>query len=352
MRPVTPASNNAAPGLIETLSAGFEQVNRVLWIVALPILIDLFLWLGPGLSAGPVFAEIGSWYSRMVDTYASVAGGVDASTLDQARQAVSAFQSQAGQFNLLSLLVINIASVPSVLPPTHGAVPSYQVGTLGALLGIVLAAEVVGILIGCLYLGLLAQQVRDGRVIVAKLGRRVWFYWLSVIGFIFLVIGLTLVISIPVGLAIGLVQLIAPGVGVALLALASSAAYIAAILFMIYLFFLVDAIVVSEVGPIRAAVNSARVVANNFWSTVGFIVLIYVISLGTQVIWKALSDNDAGMVIAIIGNAYISSGLTAASLLYYKTRVSRLPAATGVLGRVSSSESRSQNPESRIESRR
>ncbi|MGH2458559.1 MAG: hypothetical protein ACRDIY_06790, partial [Chloroflexota bacterium] len=126
----------------------------------------------------------------------------------------------------------------------------------------------------------------------------------------------------------------------------------AAILFMIYLFVRVDAIVVSEVGPVRAAANSARVVANNFWSTVGFILLVYVISLGTQVIWKALGDNDAGMIVAIIGNAYIASGLTAASLLFYKTRLARLPAATGVLGRVSSPESRGQNSESRIESRR
>ncbi|MGH7863120.1 MAG: hypothetical protein ACREOS_12920, partial [Candidatus Dormibacteraceae bacterium] len=218
-----PASSKAVPGVIETLSAGFEQVNRVLWIVTVPILVDLFLWLGPRLSAGPVFAEIASWYSRMVDAYASVAGAVDAKTLDQARQAVTSFQAQAGQFNLLSLLVINIASVPSVLPPTRGVVPGYQIDTLGSLLGVVLVAEVVGILIGCLYLGVLAQQIRDGRVVVAKLRRRVWFYWLSVIGFIFLVIGLTLVISIPVGLVIGLVQVIAPGVGIALLALASSA---------------------------------------------------------------------------------------------------------------------------------
>src|SRR5579883_3162389 len=119
VRPVTPASNKAVPGVIETLSAGFDQVNRVLWVVALPVLVDLFLWLGPRLSSGRVFDEIGRWYNSMVDTYASVAGGVDAGSLDQARQAVSSLQAQAGQFNLLSLLVINIASVPSVLPPTR-----------------------------------------------------------------------------------------------------------------------------------------------------------------------------------------------------------------------------------------
>ncbi|HUX87106.1 MAG TPA: hypothetical protein VMW65_08895, partial [Chloroflexota bacterium] len=112
---------------------------------------------------------------------------------------------------------------------------------------------------------------------------------------------------------------------------------IIAILLVVYLFFLVDAIVVSQAGPIRATLSSARVVANNFWPSVGFIVLIYVISLGTQVIWTSLSQSPAGTLVAIAGNAYIASGLTAASMLFYQSRVAKLPAARGVIGRVTQS---------------
>ncbi|HVC34600.1 MAG TPA: hypothetical protein VNL16_13905 [Chloroflexota bacterium] len=311
-------------------------MNRILWVVALPILMDLFLWLGPQLGAAPVFKQVGSWYTQMTEVYQNVAGAnVDASTLDQARQAIAGFETQSGHFNLLSLLVINIASVPSILPPAWVGAATFQIGSLVGVIGVVLLTQVVGMLIGCIYLGVMGQQIRDGKFRLETLGRRVWFYWLSVIGFILLAIGVGLVIIIPVTLAIGLIQLIAPGVGVALWYAALAAVQIAAILFMVYLFFLVDAIVVSEVGPVRAAARSARVVANNFWRTVGFIALIYVISLGTQEIWKALSSNPAGIFIAIVGNAYIASGLTAASLLYYQSRVARLPAASGVLGRVS-----------------
>ncbi|HLZ07816.1 MAG TPA: hypothetical protein VKT80_04460, partial [Chloroflexota bacterium] len=107
------------------------------------------------------------------------------------------------------------------------------------------------------------------------------------------------------------------------------------ILLVIYLYFWIDAIVVSDAGPLRAAVNSGRVVANNFWSSVFFIGLVLVITQGTMLIWKTVDLEPIGMVVAIAANAYIATGLTAASMLFYQTRVARLPAARGVLGRVS-----------------
>jgi hypothetical protein len=334
VRPVTPPSRNAVPGIIETLSGGFESVNRVLWIIAVPILTDLGLWLVPRLTAAPVFESLRRWYEQMLQAYSGVSGGgVDTNTLEQSRQIITTMATDAGHFNLLTLLVINIASVPSILPPPRDGAPSLEIHTVGTLVGVLVATQVLGILLGCLYLGVIGQQIRDGKVTFAKLGRRVWFYWLSVIGFILLVLGVSLIISIPIGLAIGLVQLIAPGLGIALWAAASTVGYIVAVLSMIYLFFLVDAIVVSEVGPVRAAISSAQVVANNFWATVGFILLTYMISLGMQVIWKTLSGSPAGVVIAIVGNAYVASGLAAASLLYYKTRAARLRPAGEVLDR-------------------
>jgi len=331
VRPAKTVSANAAPGVIDTLSAGFTQVNRIPWIIGLPILMDVVLWLVPRVSAAPVFHQLAA---RLSDIYGNVAGsGLDSTTLDQARQTLGDFDQAAAGFNVLSLLVVNLAGVPSILPTSLTGAIGFQIISGWVLLVVAVLAELVGTLIGCLYLGALAQQIRDGRFSPLTLVRRVWTYWLSVIGFVALAIGVCLAISIPVGLAIGLVQVVAPGAGTALWYAALAGAQIVAVLLMIYLFFLVDAIVVSEAGPVRAAINSARVVANNFWATVGFIVLVYVISLGMQVIWTAMSKSPIGTVVAIVGNAYVATGLTTASLLYYQSRVSRLPAARGVLGR-------------------
>src|SRR5262249_16167577 len=154
--------------------------------------------------------------------------------------------------------------VPGMAPPSQSGTFAWQIGALGPFLGIALGLELVGTLIGCLYLGAIAQEVRDGRVSLGALARRVWLFWLSVIGFVVLAIVAATLIAIPIALAVTMVRLISPEIGAALATLLTLGAQVAAILLVIYLFFLVDAIVVSQVGPIRAAVNSARVVANNF----------------------------------------------------------------------------------------
>ena len=42
------ARRQAKPsGVIETLSAGYVAINRHLWVLLLPILVDVFLWFGP-----------------------------------------------------------------------------------------------------------------------------------------------------------------------------------------------------------------------------------------------------------------------------------------------------------------
>src|SRR5258708_23388725 len=49
------ARRQAQPtGVIETLSAGYTAVNRQLWVLLLPILLDVFLWLGPHVAFSPL----------------------------------------------------------------------------------------------------------------------------------------------------------------------------------------------------------------------------------------------------------------------------------------------------------
>jgi hypothetical protein len=331
VRPIKTAAASA-PGVVDTLTAGFEQINRIPWVLSLPIVIDLFLWLAPRLSAEPVIHRL---TTRILDTYGQfAANGVDPSALDQARSSVTDLDTAASTFNLLSLLVVNVAAVPSILPTSLTGAVAQEINSGVVLAVVVLIAAIVGGLLGCLYLGVIAQQVRDKKISPVLLARRVWFYWLSVLGFLALALIGIVGLSIPVGIVVGLAQVAAPGLGVALWTIVLTFIQIAGVLLLIYLFFLVYAIVFSEIGPIRAAVSSARVVANNFWTSVGFIVLYYVISLGMQVVWTAMSASPIGTAAAIAGNAYIESGLAAASMLFYSSRVSRLPAARGVLGRV------------------
>lgn len=329
MRPARSATSSGPPGVIDSLTSGFDHVNRIPWIIAIPVLLDVFLWLGPRLSAAPALHQL---IQGLGNFYANVATQTgDASTVEQARQALATADQAASGFNVLTLLTVSIAGVPSILPTSVGVMLARQISSSGTFLAVALGLELLGTLLGCLYLGLLAQEVRDGQVSLPSLGRRVWSYWLSVVGLVVLGIAGIVLISIPIGFALAIVGMLVP-VAAAVL---GQVLLLLGVLAGIYLFFVIDAIVVSQTGPVRAAVNSARVVANNFWSAVGFIVLESLIAQGMLVVWTAMSKNPAGMVVAILGNAYVMSGLAAASMQYYRARAARLPAASGVVGRVS-----------------
>ena len=333
MRPMKTANASSVPGVIEILSAGFDQVNRIPWILSIPIVLDLILWLAPRLSAAPVFHR---WATKLSAVYGSVAAsGVDDSTVKVIQDRLSEFDASSSAFNLLFLIPNNLAQFPTINPSSITGSFSLELNSGGILVAVAVGFLVLGTLIGCVYRGLLAQQVRDKRVDPAKLAPKIGFYLSSIIGFILLAIVAVVAIMIPIGILIGVASLLSPSIGVVLLSAMGAAANVLGILGAIYLYFLIDAIVVSGVGPIRASVNSGRVVANNFWSAIFFIGLVIVISQGTSLIWDQVDQIPIGIVLAIVANAYVGTGLTAASMLFYQSRVARLPAARGVLGRVS-----------------
>ena len=94
----------------------------------------------------------------------------------------------------------------------------------------------------------------------------------------------------------------------------------------VYLFFTTDALFVSKVPPRVAIQRSIAIVRYNFWSTLGFIALRMIISAGFLVLWVELARGlgTAGVALAILGHIYISTGLAAASMTYYKERYQRL----------------------------
>jgi hypothetical protein len=103
---------------------------------------------------------------------------------------------------------------------------------------------------------------------------------------------------------------------------------LATLALLIWLFFTAsfsfDAVFVSEQGPLRALLSSLYIVQRSFWGAAALFLLSWVILEGMSLVWQPLSVTTIGLVIAIAGSAYISSGLTAAHLIFYRDRLSRI----------------------------
>jgi len=72
----------------------------------------------------------------------------------------------------------------------------------------------------------------------------------------------------------------------------------------------------------RAIVQSFVTVRNNFWSTLSFVILYTVISLGFgSLLINLAALTPIGAIIAILAYAYIGTGLTMGLLVFYRTRL-------------------------------
>ncbi|MBI2864071.1 MAG: hypothetical protein HYX94_05865 [Chloroflexi bacterium] len=309
-------------GIIDTLSAGFSTVNRRLWVLAIPIVLDLFLWLGPKLTAaGPIQRFFGFWADATSRSSSELLGQVLSSPeqADAATQIAKVGEDlrNANLFNVLawqppSLMYDQVANAPAGLP----GIPVWGIDRGLVLVGIVLGLAVLSLAIQSAYLSGIAQGIAAGESRVRSLGGAIAVNWLRLMAYFAMLVGLAFLAGMPAVIVIGLTGLISPVLsglmGGLLLAVLLWAA--------LYLFFAVAAMFVSDVGPARGAWYSLSIVRRNFWSALGLIILILVIRLGLSKIWAFVLGHPAGVTVAILGHAYIDAGLAAASMIFFRDR--------------------------------
>jgi hypothetical protein len=295
-------------GIIDTLSSGYGLINRWPLLLAPPILLDLFLWFGPRLSAqAPLLAA--------ADLLVSQGEASD--------EMVAIVRQAAGQSDLFALLAIQLPSMMRLLSPAAtplaGSRPLLDLADPALALGVGLLLALAGFLLAMVYLVPIARVVRDGRPGLTSVAMPIWRSWLRLLALVLLLAGGLLALAIPLALVTAVLALSGLPLGPVVL----FAAQVAAIWLVVYLFFVIDAIVVSEVGPLRAIRYSVAIVRHNFWSALGLILLTLIISLGLPEVFKAIARFTAGVPVAIVANAYINTGLAAASMLFYRERLAR-----------------------------
>jgi hypothetical protein len=307
-----------ATGIVETLSAGFGVVNQQPWIVLIPVLLDLFFLFGPRVSAAPLAA----WLVSLPVFERSLGSGVSP---DAARAEVLAF---ADDVNVLSLLSSGGVSIPSVVPLIGLARGSLIVLSIDAILLVGLGALLGGALIGCFYRAMLAQGARDGDLAPLRLPRDAGVAWFRIILLAIVLIAAMVLLVVPLAFIAALATMLAAGAAM----LVTGAVVTLSLAAQLYLFFAPDAIFISRVGPIEAIRRSIAVVHAGVWSALTFAMLVTVTLIGMAQVWAALAMQAGwGLSLAIVGNAYIASGLIAASMLFYQERMDVLLAQRAVI---------------------
>ncbi len=304
-------------GVIESLQQGFNFLNKHLWLMLLPVLLDLILWLSPRVTLAPLveqFLAIATDPSQLPSDFAT-----------NYQLAEETLRTLGNDFNLLSLLAGWLTGMPSLLARLDfHSVPSpvSQVVSLQSWEAVLVAMLVllpVGIAVGSLWLTMMVFAfTRRPWSTKAFLGRWGWI-WLNV-NLYFL---LLMVAMLFASLFFGMLLLIAQALGTAGVLLISFLwlLFIGLVIWLsIGLYFVVISVALDGVNLARAIWRSLNVVGRNALSTLGFLILMVVLTEGFARIWARLSQQEWGVVLSILGNAYLGTALMAAAFIYYQSR--------------------------------
>ncbi|MBV9357781.1 MAG: hypothetical protein JO023_19890 [Chloroflexi bacterium] len=322
--PLTARREGPPNGVVETLTAGYAAINRRLWVLLVPLLVDLFLWLGPHTSYSPLLDPAvarGTQWAQQVgpppnDPAAGVAIDDDVGDLRQTLLNLST------ETNALILLARGPLALPSIAVALGGMGALWFISSWSLGVGLLMASLVGGLVVGAFFYAAIALQVLGDAGGPLAATRRVPRAVVRVLGLVGLLLGFGLLLGVPMLAVVALAAVVAP-----ILATVGMAVLAAGVLLAgVYLFFAVDAIFVSGVGPLAAVQRSVGVVRRHLWPTLGLVVLTWLILAGMDRVWIFLADAlqpPFGIAVSMLANTYIASGLLAASMIFYYERAAR-----------------------------
>lgn len=313
-RPRRAGSEAPLPGVIDTIGLGYAALALRPLVVLPPILLDLYLWLGLRVTARPFVAEAASWVRSEGPDGAAIAEDLE----------------RFNRTNVLELLSLRLPTfrVPTLVPNLSAERLDQVGGTVEisalpwwGVLVVAALAFAAGLIVGSGWLVALAAvttgagNVRDALLPGVTLRRAGAIgAWLSTLIGLFLLVASPFVAGAVLGVLLGF-----NGLGFLFLFILFPVAW-----GYMYFYFSVQALIVDRLGPFAALRASYKVVRGYFWQSVRFIAISLTITTGFPFALRALTTHAMGLTLAIIGNAFIASGMIAAAMLFYRDRARRL----------------------------
>ena len=325
------ARRQAQPtGVIETLSAGYSAVNRQLWVLLLPVIVDVFLWLGPHVSYAPLVdpavTHAAEWTRQVAlgpRRATRAATSSMATDLEQARQWLI---ERTDEVNGLAAVAWGPLALPAPSSLPNASDDQAFVTGWSDGLTLLVACLGLGLLLGSWFYGGLAAASTGGGGGPLAAGRGAPRAVLDVLGLVAVLFGTALLLGVPALLLIGFTAMVSPPV-----AFLGSVLFAGGLLFaIVHLFFAVDAIFVSRAGPLAAIQRSVGLVRRHLRPSVSLMLLTWLILAGMARVWEVLAtglQSPYGVAVAILGNAYIVSGLIAAGMIFYTQRSEPAPSS-------------------------
>jgi len=278
--------------VIDTLADGFRVLNRRPWLLVVPLFLDLFLWLGPEITADGLSASL----VRRDPDFEGVAKAI-------------------ADVNLLGIAAWRFSSAVGIVRLDDAS--GLDVGSGLGFAAVILGCVIAGLALFSVFYAGVAAALKPGEG-GATFAATAWRGFLRLSAFWALMLGAAAIAMITVT-----VFALAGPVGEVFAGLFMLAAGVTALVAWLMFYMVQPAIFLGDRGARPAMRESAALVRANFGPTFRLFGLVLVITIGTGIAWQGIVESGAGALIAILGNAYIVTGLAVSVPLFYLDRRGR-----------------------------
>jgi hypothetical protein len=296
------------PGLFASLMAGFDSVATHITVILPPVLLDLFLWLGPHLS-------LKQFVQPLIDSLTSLANtpflSMNAGDVATIQQVYTSYFNNFNLFAFLRTFPVGSTSLLSFVMPSKnpwGVAGTITAGSLLGILGWTIVLIFTGWVFGALYYYWVSA-------VTLKLEIRSLSRSLKHVVLLSLIwMGLLFLFGIPALILLSIVTVISPVLGQVVL-------FIGALLLIwlvMPIFFSSHGIFTNQLDAFRAILSSLRLVRFTLPNTGLFLLTFLVINQGLNFLWTTPPQNSWWVLVGIIGHAFVSTALVAASFVYYR----------------------------------
>ncbi len=298
------------PGVFATIAAGFDLTAKHLWLLILPVLLDVFYWLGPRLR-----------FQKLIEQ-AVASLPAEADMLNVTPQLLEI----APRTNLFTTLTVQLIGVPALmvgLVPEQTPMNSLAIPVNGwfSFFGLFLVFSLFGLLLTATFYTLiiyaLSKQSPNGEISNGgQAAKRIVSSWLGLIGLALLFLLIAILIYIPLIILSTFLFFINGTLG----SLVLLTGPFILIWITIFLFLSPFGIVLNGRPVLRAVWESLRIVQRNLPSAL--LLLLTVLITGSILDWLLYSvENGTWLtLINIAGHAFVSTALVAAIFIYYRDR--------------------------------
>lgn len=315
-------------GVLDTIADGMTLVLQRPWLMIVPLIVDLVVWLLVKVRMTPVTDSAARFIETTnVEDAALAADGLR--TLGDSLYAsdfigtfVPSVFTGVALDTLMNQLVTFLSPASGAGVARDAVFEPWREGLLAPISPAsgnpVLLATLLSLIASTVAFTLfrvpLARAIRGDRT--SSLWKELGGSWLRFLGYLGLLLAVGLASLIPLAM-LGAVFAI---LGFNLTFVLAMALLIFGSMIGIYTYFAVDAMLLHRFGPLPALKMSYDVGRMYFGQIARFALTSLLAMFGSIVLWNETVDSAPGVILALVGNAFLGTTLAASSMLFYADR--------------------------------